>query len=610
VFDEDSIQVVDIAAHEEHFVSTSADPQIHLKPRAPLAPGWWQFVLKLTGELVKPCVYLDFGSGYSQTWAIPLVYNEAQPGYRAVAWVPATVQSIRLDPHDAHAHFGVTAFLVDPLTDGQLEMGLTQPSLASPPAPPRLRPLWRRGARRLMRRPQARALALGGDPLVVFSEFTHLCGASIRLDEICESGDEGHVEVYAFDEFGLELVRTASFDPTAGDHDKMHLYWDVIADSKLKFFLLLVKVTRAGERVAVGRARSVHSAKVFHAPPEPYAALPQALLFSPVTQCNLNCTHCISRYSRDKFASASERVWEAVEQVTREKLFMHLSTDYSGDILFDEVKHGGILTRLIKLDVPYRIDTNAVCLDEPIGELLLGSKLFEIGFSIDSMDPEIYLNVRRGAIPLDQVLAKIARFMERKRELRPDLKTYMSFVLMRSNAATIKPALAFAKEHGIDAVTINPMVAFTEDMVEEILVWDVDAYTALYRELNAEAARIGIALGMQTPVRRWVDKEAHSPCMLPWGSAVVLGNGDVMACCIPGTRMGNLNEASLPEIWHGPVYQAFRARVNSLDPPEPCRNCSWSRVHNNRMAYAPALHKSKPVRALDKRIPIAVVDSR
>jgi hypothetical protein len=33
-------------------------------------------------------------------------------------------------------------------------------------------------------------------------------------------------------------------------------------------------------------------------------------------------------------------------------------------------------------------------------------------------------------------------------------------------------------------------------------------------------------------------------------------------------------------------------------------------VHNNRMAYAPALHKSKPVRALDKRIPIAVVDSR
>jgi hypothetical protein len=80
VFDEDSIQVVDIAAHEEHFVSTSADPQIHLKPRAPLAPGWWQFVLKLTGELVKPCVYLDFGSGYSQTWAIPLCTTKPNRG--------------------------------------------------------------------------------------------------------------------------------------------------------------------------------------------------------------------------------------------------------------------------------------------------------------------------------------------------------------------------------------------------------------------------------------------------------------------------------------------------------------------------------------------------
>jgi hypothetical protein len=167
-----------------------------------------------------------------------------------------------LDPHDAHAHFGVTAFLVDPLTDGQLEMGLTQPSL------PRLRRLRGSGhsapgARRLMRRPQARALALGGDPLVVFSEFTHLCGASIRLDEICESGDEGHVEVYAFDEFGLELVRTASFDPTAGDHGRCTCTGMSIADSKLKFFLLLVKVrARASAWLSAGLAR-LHSAKVF-----------------------------------------------------------------------------------------------------------------------------------------------------------------------------------------------------------------------------------------------------------------------------------------------------------------------------------------------------------
>ena len=86
--------------------------------------------------------------------------------------------------------------------------------------------------------------------------------------------------------------------------------------------------------------------------------------------------------------------------------------------------------------------------------------------------------------------------MERKRAAQKEINTIMTFVLMRSNAATIKPAIAFAHEHGIDYVNVVPMLAFTEDMVDEIFVWDKEAFTALHDELTAEAARLGLS-GLQ-----------------------------------------------------------------------------------------------------------------
>ena len=125
------------------------------------------------------------------------------------------------------------------------------------------------------------------------------------------------------------------------------------------------------------------------------------------------------------------------------------------------------------------IDTHANNLDDDIVDLLLGSKLWEINFSIDSMDPDVYRSIRRGSIPLAEVLAKIARFMSCKRAARKEIHTIISFVLMRSNAATIKPALAFARENGIDHVSVIPMLAFTEDMVDGILFWDEAAFARL-----------------------------------------------------------------------------------------------------------------------------------
>jgi len=127
-------------------------------------------------------------------------------------------------------------------------------------------------------------------------------------------------------------------------------------------------------------------------------------------------------------------------------------------------------------------------------------------------------------------------------------------------------------------------------MLEEIFVWDEVAFAALHEELTNEAARLGVALAMQAPVKRWRADDIHAPCEVPWGSAAITADGDVMACCMPGTVIGNLNEQSLEEIWNGSEFAAFRTRVNSPDPPASCRNCGMARVRNNPKAYAPVLY--------------------
>ncbi len=426
------------------------------------------------------------------------------------------------------------------------------------------------------------------DERVVFSERSHLSGVTVRLNTGRYEQSVVTLDLYPVDGGGIRPVRSATIDIAALDHAQIeHVYWEPLQTSKRRFFFLRAALWQNGTQQPTARGLLLRGAKLIHSQPAPYDSLPQALLFSPVSQCNLNCTHCISRPTRAKLRLASDPVWDAVEEVTRGEKFVHLATDYSGDILCDERRYPGTLARIIAMNAAFRIDTNATCLDDDIIDMLLASRLQEINFSIDSMDADVYRRIRRGSLPLPEVLAKVAHFMSRKTAVQKQVHTILSFVLMNSNAATIKPALAFAREHGIDHVSVVPLLAFTEDMVEEIFIWDEIAYAELHEELSSEAARFGVALAMQPPVKHWREDDIHAPCEVPWATAAITANGDVMACCMPGTVLGNLNDQTLGDIWNGPEFASFRSRVNSHNPPAPCRNCGMARVHNNRKAYAP-----------------------
>jgi radical SAM protein with 4Fe4S-binding SPASM domain len=96
-------------------------------------------------------------------------------------------------------------------------------------------------------------------------------------------------------------------------------------------------------------------------------------------------------------------------------------------------------------------------------------------------------------------------------------------------------------------------------------------------------------------VRTRISRRGHAACQVPWNTAVTLGNGDVMGCCVPGTKVGSLRDGSLEEIWNGEAMRQFRQRVNSETPPDACGVCPMMRIDHNFASYVPGLPEADRV---------------
>jgi radical SAM protein with 4Fe4S-binding SPASM domain len=102
---------------------------------------------------------------------------------------------------------------------------------------------------------------------------------------------------------------------------------------------------------------------------------------------------------------------------------------------------------------------------------------------------------------------------------------------------------------------------------------DGDASETAFAGARAAADRHGVLLRLPH-----LDNRPGAGCTWPWDSAYVTSSGIVQPCCMVmgdgRVTLGDLAVASFPQIWHGPAYQDFRARLASDEPPEVCRGCA------------------------------------
>lgn len=370
------------------------------------------------------------------------------------------------------------------------------------------------------------------------------------------------------------------------------VYWTPIEHRPRLCVVTMRQVAAGGQRLASPPLVFSWKASVtgaIHSPPISDSPAPRILGFSPVTQCNLNCIHCISRHSRKQFAELGDEDFAHIQSAAAQGHLQLLRSDYSGDLLFADRRHGEWLERVAQLGIAVGIDTHANDLTAEAADRLLRMQLRFINFSLDSMDPADYLRIRRGARPLSEVIANIRGFMAARRTRQSDATTMISFVLMRRNLDSLYDAIDLAAELGIDIVAGNHLHAYTSEMAEESLMLEPERYAHTYARLIDYARAWHVTLVIPPPVRRRTTRRTHRPCPTPWESMVVLGNGDLMACCVPGTTVGSLRTDSLEGVWNGENMQAFRKRVNSDDPPDACRVCPIVRLPHNFASYVPGL---------------------
>ncbi|MGE4291014.1 MAG: SPASM domain-containing protein [Desulfovibrio sp.] len=93
-----------------------------------------------------------------------------------------------------------------------------------------------------------------------------------------------------------------------------------------------------------------------------------------------------------------------------------------------------------------------------------------------------------------------------------------------------------------------------------------------------------------TPMYDFTPSAPRRPCMQPWYSTALNSKGEVLPCygfhwheSTWLTNFGNINDASLAEIWRGKTFQAFRQKHLRLDIDDlpVCKNCiSWNDYTN------------------------------
>ena len=312
--------------------------------------------------------------------------------------------------------------------------------------------------------------------------------------------------------------------------------------------------------------------------------VPRMLLYSPISQCNLNCIHCISRFSRNSLNKLPEHVRDRMRDWAAAGKLETISSDYSGDILWADQRFGGELDFIAQLDIPFHVDTNGVCLTAEVSEQLCRMKIGSLNISIDAAEESTYKRVRKGSIPLREIIANIENMMAIRATAGVSFPVSLSFTLMRSNLNEWEDFLRLGARLKVDIVIARHLEAYTADMEEDSLWNDQATYNEARVSAMALAESLGLLATFPEPFSG-VARPGRRPCTVPWESAVILGNGDVAACCVPGHNMGNLNENTMEEIWSGPRYQELRATVNSANPLPVCAACPMFRQTDNPDSY-------------------------
>lgn len=306
-------------------------------------------------------------------------------------------------------------------------------------------------------------------------------------------------------------------------------------------------------------------------------ARPKRIILELTNKCNLRCIMCAQNHIAFDKTTLTLSMIEKIDPflATAEEVTLF---GYGEPLLNPEFP--AILAHLKRYpNLKTYLLTNGVLLPKFV-DLLMDHPLTYLSMSIDSATPETYRRIRRGG-ELSHILTALTRINEIKRQ-RGMTDPYLRFifVMMRDNIKELPMLVALAKQYGVSEIKAEYLVAHSREMIEQSLFFHRDLLSII--DEAADAARTtGVKLSLPPAIGKDDSGDrTHRECTTPFDTLFLSSNGDIRACMISNELFGNIMNESAAAIWEGDRMNAYRARMNSADPPKDCLTC-WQASHLN-----------------------------
>lgn len=275
-------------------------------------------------------------------------------------------------------------------------------------------------------------------------------------------------------------------------------------------------------------------------------SLPVRLWVESTNACNLKCVMCPNRCVPDGQKGLLslplfQKIVDEARGFVNDLYLHHRGEPLLNPRLFD------MLAYARRAGIKTRFHSNGTLLTPDRAEALLADPPDMISFSVDGFSKPAYEAIRVGA-EFEQTLANLFHLLKRKRELKR-LSPYI--VVERIRFRETPP--------GETPESIRDLTRrFLEAGLDEVIVKEEYAW-----------AEPGKCDGCPETLT--------ARCTFPWYAMVICWDGTVAPCpqdyhvAMP---LGNVQTASLREVWNGPAYQALRYNLkNAVQSLALCRSC-------------------------------------
>ena len=305
---------------------------------------------------------------------------------------------------------------------------------------------------------------------------------------------------------------------------------------------------------------------------------PVHLGFDISSVCNVRCIFCLAdsgrKLSTDENAFR-EPVW--LEQLEELLPFIGVGVLSSFEAILNP-KLDQFVRILRRNGTPFQVFSNGKAMTPELGEFLLRSGMISLWNSLHGARKERCETIMRGT-DFDQVLHNLVSLTQIARRYKPDFALTMVFCAMRRNIDELFDYVHLAKRVGARVIQVNYLLVVKPGtgLEDEAMIFNQELYDDRVLKAKRLAASLGIVLNHQPTFFDWRPESFATPCYSPWRSVNISHTGNATVCCGGADSLGNVFEKGFEHVWNGKAMRAFRARVNSANPPEACRTCSRGR---------------------------------